>query len=374
MQTFFNRLYNLSGAAPISHGWEYCEKELKANLAAIETYYKSRRMAVKSNHVLCKMLNSLGVSLSHHPERFYNIVSSRMSSICMANKFTSPIHRGKIFAGVFYGAGVQEVIVADDAYQSPYEILRDWKNYKAIEVIEHPVSDLTCHLPKGLNQSYETGRAVIKINVPGLALQWWCFIQEEASKLDNPEELDSLQTTAMFVHRYALTSMLESHLDVALFNRIVNKVLGKPMGEKAYGLPFYTTDLSKRVDDVYKKAGKVAYDDTKSFQKVMNSFPLAFKKSVSDLMELPDIAPTRQYLWVEMVARLKCLEWLTAAIPDAGKAASSQDRNRLYRALKTFSVDGSFFTIEDETLKLDVASQVKEVWSKISTEDLRIRY
>lgn len=285
-------------------------------------------------------------------------------------KMTSPIYSGQIFDGIFYGPGTNEIIIVDDEYISPYEIQKNWKNIQSVKVLDHPRSDLRLLLPNGKQSSTDTGLATISINISALATQYREFMKEQAAEM---REGENSLLTATFVHRYVLPNMLYTHQDVALFNRINNMVLGKPMGEATFKHPFVLLDYTRFADQVYWQLKDLLVKNEYDFKTILKSIPLVNVPDASELMRLPELAPTRQLAWAEFVARLKCIRFLSACTPSHGHALSMKDLNYFVREIQLYSSSTALSQISDREIYNDVLHDVSDIVHSATSANIVLR-
>ncbi len=371
MQLFFNKTTRATRIIHRNPGWSYARSGLLRNLTTTVNYYQSRGFAVKGNHLLIRLLNSIGVSHDMSLERYYEIVSAKTSKIGMHFKMTSSTYSGQLFDGVFYGPGTKEIIFADDTYISPFEIKKNWKSIQAVKVLDHPRSDLELILPNGKLNSTETGLASISVNIPALATQFRQFAIEEHKRAN--ENGDSPSTMAFFIYRYVLPNMLYSHQDVALFNRAYNYSVGKPMGETLNKNVFTLLDYTKYVDPIYKELTAYLTNTEVDFRSILKSYPLVSVDSFAELMVLPENAPTRQIAWAEFLTRLKCIHWLVSLGKTGGRAQSGVDVNYLLRAIHRYSSDGVFKQIADQEIYNETIRVVKDITQLCDKANYHVR-
>lgn len=362
MQTFFNTIEPYGQAVLQPAQWPYLSDGLKRNLQTVKDYYKIRPFAVKSNHYLARLLNNLGVSYNLNLDRFSDIVDARASTVAMGFKMTSSVYRGSVFKDVFYGGSISEIFILDEEYFDPFETYANWQTESAVKVLMHPVSDLGLLLPNGkyVNSS---GVAVIGINIAKLAVQFKAFLDREAKKFY--ENNESPKTVAQFIHMFVLPNMLDSHLDVALFNRALNLVTGRPMVEAGRTHSFYLTDYSKNVDTVYSTIINQFKTADKRYKIMLKSFPCIDSGNFEQLMKLPDNAPTRQIVWSHVLARLKVLELLIKLSPNQGNALNRTDNNQFLRDFKLYENDNALTGLMSPGLYQSLINSVEEIKSLV---------
>lgn len=345
-------------------GWPYVENGLKRNLEIVKNYYYIKPFAVKSNHLLVKILNTLGVPYSYNLERFTDIIDAKAFSIAMHHKMSSPIYRGNIFRDIFYGGDIDEVLVAiDDHFDIKY-VTENWKTVSAVKLIYHPKSDLNLLLPNGGYIGNESGTAVIGINIAMLAVQFRAFLTEEIKVLEKGE---SPKTVAQFVHMFVLPNMLDSHLDIALFNRAYNLIKNQSMGLTYRKHVFYITDFTKQVDKIYSGIINYYTNSDKHYKSILKGFPVPGSGNLSDALVLPDNAPTKQSIWTNVVARLPALDFLTTIASDNGNKLDKTSNNLIERYFKLYENDKALDNILLARSQLQNKILIKEILSKITS-------
>lgn len=285
--------------------WNYVRAGLQRNLTNIKNYYNSRVMSVKSNHLLCRIINTADISHNLEIERYYDILDSNANRISNAMFMTSPVSKGRLFDGFFYGQGCIEVIISNNESFDPVVAYKNWKTISPVTVLLHPRTDLEMLLPNGKETSSEKGLCIISINIPMLLIQYRGFVDEQLY-LDTTDGT-GLQTVAHFVHRFVLPGMLDTHLDLAIFNRLTKVANGEIMGTVYKKHPFGQVDYSNKVTAIHERMVQDFKQRTMEYAGILEMIPAVVCNSMLQALKLPDIAPTRQIVWVELIARLDAL-------------------------------------------------------------------
>lgn len=364
MRTFFNIESPFGQPALRPTEWPYAEAGLLRNLQTVKDYYKIRPFAVKSEHILTRLLNNIGVPYSFNLERFYDIVDTKGLQVASSFKFTSSLNRGQMFKGIFFGEDSEEVLMAIDDSFNPFTVYRNWKTVSAVKVILHPKSDLGLTLANGKRSGTDTGLSVITINVPMLAVQFKAFLEYQTKNY--LEKGLNTHTVAQFIHMYVLPNMLDTQLDISLFNRAYNLVVGAPMGSQTKTHPFYLTDYSKHVDKSYTQLVEYFKTNERHYKIILKSF---FAVSIADfekLLVLPDNAPTRQVIWAEFIARLRALEFLVKLSPSNGNKLNRSENNLFYRTFKLYESDKVLESILSRNTQYDILYSLAEIKEAIS--------
>lgn len=364
MQTFFGNL------SPISYGvvryaeWNYIRTGLIRNLETVQNYYRSRVFTVKSNHFLARLINSINIPHSLELERYYDNADSKADAFSMAMKMTSPIYRGGIFNGVFYGSDNPEILISNTESFDPYFVHKNWRTISAVKPILHPRSDLDLLLPNGKDTGSETGLAIITINIPMLMVQYRAYCKDQLDRQESNE--GSLLGVAHFIHMYVLPNMLPAHLDLAIYNRINNLSLGAPLGESKRKHPFALPNYNPRVDDVHKQILHDMKSRNLEYEMILRTIPTVDLETLDQVMLLPDVAPTRQIVWAELLARIDTIDFMTRM---GGKQSLTRNRATINYFIKFFRMLKTDKTLQSYLpygMYLDVKYKIDEILKRIA--------
>lgn len=359
MQYFFNYSSPVGKSTIVPPNWRFVKDGLNRNLKTVTDYYNSRIMSVKSNHLLVRLLTGLGVSMTHQIERYHQIVEAKALQYSAGFKLTSSISKGALFKGVFFGDNYLEALIATDETFNPYEARDNWESLKPVTCVYHNKSDLDLLIPNGKIQSTDEGVAVIAINIPMLAVQFRCFLEETFKNFEENNAI--LQSAATFVHMYVLPGMLESQLNIAMFNRAYNLLTGRPMSESLKKHPFYITDFGESVDKIYLDQIKFFKQSNKDFSSILRTFQTA-TGSFQDALELPSIASTRQVVWAEVLARITAIEFMAKLSTDGGWKNNTATMNDFMITLGYYSRDKTLRQAIPEDTRVELDRSVSSIF------------
>jgi hypothetical protein len=217
------------------------------------------------------------------------------------------------------------------------------------------------NVPNGKSYSLEEGIAVISINIPMLVLQYREYQKYEDSialtKGESPRGLTH------YIHSYALTNMLYSHLDVAVFNRLYNLLVGAPLGESDRKHSFYIQDYSDKVTNLQLLQLRTLERNPRKLDAMMKMVPLVTESNLSELVKLPDMVPTRQVVWALVLSRLQTLSFLYSSSIDEARVRNGSEVNRISRMFELFSIESILEKVLPVDLFLDCKRQVDKIQS-----------
>lgn len=336
-------------APPIERGtllpptWPFIRRGLALNLQRVKAFhYRHHPTAVKSNHLLIRILQSIAVDkVNHDTNRYYQLIEPIALNVSMAHKLTSSIYKGRLFRGVFYGQTTPEVIIAIDEPFDPVWVHENWAQVSAVKPLLHPKTDLDLHIPDGQDYSQEDGLCVIAINIAMLAMQYRAFRLIQNRSTDSPKSINQ------FIAGYVLPNMLDAHLDLAIANRVFaahlsdtrykNTVFRKHSFSLSNYTPHVDLAIERTLDNIRKSS--------KDFQTIQQSIPAVTANSALEALLMPDIMPAMQVNWAALVARLRALYALSSL---AGDQLTAKNRHNLNQFLRSLRAGNAFEVLTDQ--------------------------
>lgn len=364
MHTLFNLMSSLGQGVLKAPGWNYVREGLQRNITTVLRYYRRNPTAVESNHFLVKLLHSISFPLSYTLERYYNNVDAASFNVASALKITTSINSGHVFDGIFYGKGNKEIIVGNDESFDLTQANLQWQNLCPVRVLRHPRSDLGLNLLDGTHPAVETGLCVISINIAMLAIQYRAFRINEAET--NGAAGESELSVMHFIRMYVLPNMLFSHLDVAIFNRMNALHVGAPFGQPPRQHSFYLIDYSERVTGIQKTLLDNLTKQSHDFAATLRSIPAVFKEDMVGVMELPEIAPTRQVLWALVISQLPLVDFLIRVAKETPGTRNRAEINRILKNVSAYKSDNLMHSMLPYEYYYDVQDTIDDIVSRIN--------
>lgn len=334
MLTLFNNRPTASQGIYIAPDWPYVKTGINKEIKKVIDYMQSSAAATKSNHFLVRLLQSISVPMGIDTERYYANVDVMALNLSMALGMTSSIYKGKFFQNVFYGDNSREILIATDTSFDFQSVHDNWENVKAVEVIQHNLSDLSLNLPDGKNNWNTDVFAVTIINIPMLAVQYRAFRLQEKYYYDLTGE--SPRSVMQFLARYVIPNMLVSHMDQVIVNRLNNLLTNKAMSFPIHKLPFYITPYEQKLNKVHNEYIKILADRNRTINGMLEQIPMLSKDNLRHVSILPTIAPTMQVNWALMISRLNILKLLLDLSDKHRLSKSAGDIRELKRIVRNY--------------------------------------
>lgn len=292
--------------------WPALERAIRHTTEQITEYYRSTTMSTSAQHFLNKILAYFGSDVTTPTIDLYRKMQSSWLPIAQTQQMTAINSSGRTFPGVFYGPGIEEVILCvSQAFDWDW-VVQNWRTVSPVTVLQHPFTNDDFNLPNGMNHTSLRGYAVIQLDIPLLILQYHAFRLYEIYEIKpaNPDYV--LKTPFQFLHMFVLPGLLESHIDNVVLNRLRTIVLGGTFEQSSNKHAFYTTQYASRIDGVLKPLANQLASRRQDFGTTMRSIPMVFKESAFELARYPKVLRTKQNKWALAASRLNILELLFA--------------------------------------------------------------
>jgi hypothetical protein len=314
----------------------YLKGSITREVQKVVDYYQENVTSVPNEHLLVKLLLNLNVSMKREPQNYVDTVAEVGQQTCSMLRIATAANYGRVFSpGVFYGKSVTEIIIAHDTEFNVNEALVNWRELRPIQVLRHPFTDINLARPVGKYGTEEAGIAVIAINLPMLAIQWRGWWGEERQ----PDPSVPARRTHHFVSMYPLTNMLYSHVDMAIFNRMLNLYMLDDVAPFKRVHPFYVYDYTDRLDEYLDKEIELLRNKPMTFDHTVSAIPAIFSPDLRRVVKLPDVVPTRQIVWALLIARIPLIRFLVQLNAFTENKRNQGYLNRIKRDLQRMRND-----------------------------------
>lgn len=324
MQSLFRLEHEANTGSIELRQWPYAKAGLTQNIEKIERFYQDYPIAVAASHLLVRLIQTVNVSRNLSFDRFIANCAARSLNVGQALKITNSLSKGQIWDGVFYGSGTKEIIISHETLFPIREAYDNWKNMCPITVLQHNQTNTMLMVPDGRVSSLDGGMAIIAINVPLLMAMYYRFNEEQdAIELGG----GARRTIQQFVHSYALTGMLRSHLDNVIINRLYNRATGVPVTESIRKHSFFTVNYDAALDVGANQQLEYLKNMKRRFSGVMAAIHLPMAGNLLEFSHMPSVPSTLQVFWALALSRLKILSLLCVVQKDFEKINGTELSN-----------------------------------------------
>lgn len=309
-----HRLFNArndAGGALDNPEFQRVRAGLQHSIAQVVGYRQANTRSMHGSHLLVRLLMNLNISLGYELEFYIARVEAIALNKSIPLKMTSSYHRGEVFEGVFYSkfghrGGLREVIVATTDSFDVRDMEINWRSYQPVKVLSHPLTDLNLTVPDGSVNIPGEGVAVITVNIPMLAAQYYLW-RKERRHLD---EQYSARTVEQFLMEVPLPNMLYSHVDIAVVNRMICLYFDMPVAVSRPRHPFALVPWDRTLDRVLRMWLDKLIPRRYDFDTMLHRMPVVSADSYHEIIRLPEQSYTRQIQWAMLLAYLPLIAFM----------------------------------------------------------------
>ena len=312
----------------------FVKGNLSRELNKLVSYYRETVYAVHTNHFLTRIMNQIPVSLKENLDYYYLKTLDRSTDISMSLKFTSPIHRGKVFDGVIYGEGTKEIFIIVNEDLDNYRDIH-WKELKPLRVLTHPRTSIFFDPIRNKPFESEVGVSVFTLDISMLMIRYRKWISDPESFNRELSDRSMMQFIAMCV----LPNLLYSHLDVAIFNRLNQWRYGLAPNEDVPRFPIAILNYSNQIDKVLIELNDKLNRHKKEFEGVLRNIPSVSFENYLSVIRVPPMAITRNNKWALVLSRLPTLQFLFKHSSELNIERNLTERNEILRQLREMKND-----------------------------------
>ena len=297
----------------------YIKGLVNKNLLRVRDRVWSSAKFVPHEHLLAKILLSLGLNRHMLFDEVFYEMSDRMYQLSNALGITSATN---------YGRGHTEVLLQGDLEILLFTAERfnpktPWQDLRPIQFLYHEHTNLNYQLgvPDG-------GDAVayITINLPMLA---WQYL--EWARWRQVNHVD--ENTYEFIKKYPMFNSLYSYLDISLFNRHYYRLTGVAIPDD----PIYREIPLANVEHLLQKSNLYILDTIlkqhRTVAQCLYYTPGFFLDNSLQLTIKPQVVKTRQSQWVLEYFRLPYIHYGLLASGESGYTIDSGVLSTLKREL-----------------------------------------
>ena len=307
MYNIINPPFMDSQTPPALPMYDYAIRNLNKELQRVIFYYLESIFVIPNTHILRKIVNEFEIYLRVDPETLADTIRAESLYLCKSFGLNSALHMAGVSSrSHFYNQNNPEAYVYIEHDFNPQKIYDNYRSVSAVRVLQHGFTDLCYPIPNGDYGSDQKNLCCFSIDLAMLAVQYKAWVDKE----QYVEDKDMNLPLHSFIHKYVLCNMIASHMDIAIFNRLVHLLKhGESIGRKS-NHPFTVADYSDKIDSAHRSLIDIIKKKPSDYVYRLDAIPSMHYGTYRRSMNLPDIAPTRNIKWFLILSKLDALEYL----------------------------------------------------------------
>lgn len=312
----------------------FLRRSLKKERDVVVSYYRDHYKRIATNNLFIQVIHCF--ALQHHLSdlEYSDWVNNQFSSFARNLGFVTPYSKGRFhLKGILLGPETHEVVQhIVDGEENYFDADEQWANLTPVKYLYHTRTDLG--FPLMNNTTKGKGMGLLQVDVGMLLVKFRHWHKTMKSMMDQPPPV------AHFVGTYVIPDVLESYMDIAMFNRLDVQLSGLPLRKYPAAHPFYVTNYTDRLDAL--NGTVIGYTKGRSleYEQILWNTPLLFAENALSLVQAPEGITSRNNEWVYLLQIMPYLSYLTKYKEHA--SLSGAYRNRLWNRLRYLRLDHVF--------------------------------
>lgn len=334
----------------------YLRRSIEHQVKEVKAYYRRHPKRVDADNKIANVLYHIPRRWDLDDRRYVRFVEDTAEGVARAFGFTSSLYRGRVHeSGVTLGPKTDEVVLSTYRGMGGFDLqhaAKQWRDWAPYKLLYHTRTDLG--MPILNNTTPGKGHGVGVLNIPMLALQYRYWLKEQSQ---NGEQTESVYR---FIGSYPLVNILDSYVDIALFNRLSRQARGVGTQRHPTPHPFYLTDYSRRFETINHKILETQERRSGDIEQLVYTTPMMLHESLWGVMRLPTDPVNRQNEWALQLARLPYIRYIV----EEGVKPHQGDRrylNEIYTSLIEASQDNIFSGVGSATMVKTYRENIRQL-------------
>lgn len=312
----------------------YLRRNLAIERNTVVEYYRGHYKRIAADNLLIKVIHCFALQSHLDDLEYADWVNNQFSSYARNLGFVTPYNKGRFhIKGILLGPetceAIQHIVDADENY---FDVDQKWTTLTPIQYLYHTRTDLT--FPLMNNTTKGKGLGLLRLDVGMLMVKYRHWHREAKRQFGQPPSV------AYFVGTYVIPDVIESYMDIALFNRLDVQYSHLPLRKYPAPHPFYVTNYTDRLDSLNKTVIEYCSNNELDFEQMLWNTPLIFKDNALSLVQPQEGITSRNNEWVYLLQILPYLSYL-AKYRDK-HALNNTYRQRLLNRLRYLERDHVF--------------------------------
>lgn len=344
MHTLFSEPNTFNAGVKTLPNWNNARQNLYTEINKVVRHFRQAREWLPNTNPLVKILNADHTPLYENADHTIEAARNRWLKDAETFGINTPFRKANYMPdNIAYPNNVREYVAMDDSIPYGNEVKIKWQTLEPIRVLDHPYHDLNLALPNGKFQGDKSleDSVFLSINIPLLILQYRLWQKHEALKTGIDPE-----SPHVFLVRYPLTTIMNSHMDIVLRNRFINFYYGieptKFRTIRQGGVA--VNDCSNFVDRSLRECVTIVTSTDMRFFELNQQIPQLSDTSVANTLVLPDMSYTRALRWVYDASRINWLAFLVRYNNDRNMSKNKAEIDFMRRRFVLMSNDKEFQT------------------------------
>lgn len=303
---FVNKPSNIEFPIKKVPKWDYIRRMYRFSIDNLVSYYNSRSIVIKNNHILSKIIGlaypfkNLGLA---DDIKFLKYIDVNSKYVAKHFRLVNNITNGEIFHNIFYKENSVEIICQTDFNYDFKDVMENYLNYSPIRVVYTEETALDFHMLDGKKSKKEPSLTVVELDITLMLLMYraWCKRRLKFGMSINEN---------LFIGSIVIPNAIRPMVDNIIFNRFIKIAKNEHIPDFELKHPMFVYDLSRGVDEALKSLAPHLVDNSILLEHFINTIPTIYNTDMFETLKLNRSMYNRQSLWSIWMARVKYIDTL----------------------------------------------------------------
>lgn len=322
------------GSLKVPREFQYLKRSLVKEVDVVKRHYRLNSKPFPNSHPLMRLIDMLPLCWTADDYQYSNIISDMHTDITRILGFTDYQNKGSIFPkGFFLGPDTREAVLCVNEPSLYLNMDRDWYMIQPMRYVYHTRTDV--NVPFLNNKLKGVGFGLLTLDVSLLMVKYRHWVKYQKRKSE------SIPTAAAFITSFVIPDLLESYMNIAIFNRMDQNLASLPLRSYPSSHPFYLTNYTVKIDE-YNTTLLNFYKGLKTNAgSILDSVPLFFSDNLLSLLQKPQTVVNRNNEWFYVMQRIPFYRFILRLI-QKGYVSDSLFINKFTVKMRQMKNDGSF--------------------------------
>ena len=339
--------------------FDFIKRQYLHEINKLLDYYHNRDRSVPGGNLFYKLIHGLDINIYDNIGDYFKYIDRNSEYVAKTMKLTMNSAQGEVFENLFYRDNSYAVINYVTSEYDLYNIEKNWIHYTPLTVTYSNITDLDFYLFDKTKRTNRTIVMVTELDVNLMLLMYYCWCKQRLAQ-------DRSTNPGAFVYKILYPNMMVSHIDIAIFNRLMWKFYKYDLPNFELDHPFHVIDFTRYIDDILNNIIKDVDKGSYYAEQLIKMIPTVTHKDMLEALYINRKYPTRQSEWAIWIARLKYINFLIDILGERGVARNRDLFYTLPSKIKALENRSTYFeSILPNVMLTDYKYEIENIKSKI---------
>lgn len=303
MLELFSTTPRKNGGRLIPPEMNYLKRNILVQTKKIHEYYNDHYKRIDATNLIVRLLGCYAMHRNLNDIDYAGYVGDMFSTYARTLGIVTPYNKAKVHVGgIFLGPKTEEIIQLTEDDENFFTASDTWRDLVPIRYRYHTRFETGYPILNNTTKGYGVG--ILELDIRKLMVKYrhWCEWQRGLT--------GQIGSKAYFVGTQVVPMMLESYMDIAMFNRLDRQQKDLPLYKYPLPHPIQVVDYTDTIDKVNTYFIEKSKGQHWNMEQVLYNIPMLFCDSGLSLVQPIRGYRNRNTDWVYILQILPFLRFL----------------------------------------------------------------